>query len=298
MGMVALEDFFATAASGRATTVQQWHRYLEAFHAQLPRANGLFILLRTPAGKTSYSVLAHAVAASGAASVLDLGCGEGNLLDDLRDALRPDASIVASDISGESLDLARERHGTDPRIRFVQADLRALPFGDGAFDCVAAHQVLNLFPDIDAALGEVARVLRPGGELLFAANRGWRGDRAANWIVLHEAAMEEMRKIYPDFVWPRMGDPRVYAEDGIAGIFAGRPEWDSQSLSIKTFYTSASMTPDRIAATYNRLYIFGTAPERDRILAAVERRAKELAHGDTVAIELPFRVIRIRKTGS
>jgi ubiquinone/menaquinone biosynthesis C-methylase UbiE len=49
----------------------------------------------------------------------------------------------------------------------VDASVEALPFPDGSFDVVVSNGVLNLVPDKDLALREIARVLRPGGR--FAA---------------------------------------------------------------------------------------------------------------------------------
>jgi hypothetical protein len=100
---------------------------------------------------------------------------------------------------------------------------------------------------------------------------------------------------YPQFVWPKMGDMRIYREDGIAEIFSEAGGWDASTLSIDAFNTSATMTPRQIAAIYNRLYLFATVPDKKPILAAVERRARELAANDLVELDLPFRLIRIQK---
>jgi SAM-dependent methyltransferase len=57
-----------------------------------------------------------------------------------------------------------DRHGID-WIEFVEAGVEALPFKDRSFDLVATYTGLHCFPDPAAAIGEMARVLRPGGEL-------------------------------------------------------------------------------------------------------------------------------------
>jgi SAM-dependent methyltransferase len=49
----------------------------------------------------------------------------------------------------------------------VGADIQALPFRDGAFDAIKATEVLEHVPDVDRALGECRRVLRPGGHLVI-----------------------------------------------------------------------------------------------------------------------------------
>jgi len=75
------------------------------------------------------------------------------------------AEVVATDLSPRMVELARER-GMDARI----ADVQALPFGDGEFDVVVAAWMLYHVPNLDQALAEIARVLRPGGRLVAATN--------------------------------------------------------------------------------------------------------------------------------
>jgi SAM-dependent methyltransferase len=59
------------------------------------------------------------------------------------------------------VDVARER-GLDARV----ADVQALPFADGDFDCAVANAMLYHVEDLDRALAELARVLEPGGQLV------------------------------------------------------------------------------------------------------------------------------------
>lgn len=96
---------------------------------------------------------------------LDLGCGPGTNLTML-DALRPSLT-VGLDLSPIGLDFARQCVAS---ASLVRADLnQCLPFDDAVFDLVTIFNVLyhSWMPSEDAVLGEVFRVLRPGGLLLL-----------------------------------------------------------------------------------------------------------------------------------
>jgi 2-polyprenyl-6-hydroxyphenyl methylase / 3-demethylubiquinone-9 3-methyltransferase len=102
--------------------------------------------------------------------VLDAGCGGGLVARELAAA---GATVVGMDRSGGSLRVARRAVGTP--LRPVQGRLERLPFADEAFQVVVAADVLEHVPDLPAATAELARVLAPGGSLVFdTINRtGW-----------------------------------------------------------------------------------------------------------------------------
>ena len=105
--------------------------------------------------------------------VLDLGCGGGLMAEA---CARAGALTVGLDASGPSL-AAAQRHaaraGTPP-IRYVQGRAEALPFPDAQFDAVGAADSLEHVDDLARTLDECARVLRPGGLLVFnTINRTW-----------------------------------------------------------------------------------------------------------------------------
>lgn len=97
------------------------------------------------------------------ASVLEVGCGWGEFCARIRDDVA--AEVVAVDISPRMVELARER-GIDAQV----GDVCALPFDASSFDCVVANWMLYHAVDIDLAVSELARVLRPGGRLVAATN--------------------------------------------------------------------------------------------------------------------------------
>ncbi len=105
------------------------------------------------------------------ARVLDAGCGTGLLtLAFLRVHERP-VDITSIDLSMRSLQTARRAvqklpKGPRRRVAFAQSNALALPFADETFDLVLTSGVLEYLP-LREGLGELARVLAPGGHLLF-----------------------------------------------------------------------------------------------------------------------------------
>jgi SAM-dependent methyltransferase len=99
----------------------------------------------------------------GARRVLEVGCGWGDLA--ARVAEETGAEVVAVDLAPRMVELARER-GVDARV----GDVQELPFADGEFDAAIAAWMLYHVPDLDRAVAELARVLRPGGRLLAITN--------------------------------------------------------------------------------------------------------------------------------
>jgi SAM-dependent methyltransferase len=98
-------------------------------------------------------------------SLLDVGCGPGTITADLARRLAP-GRVVGIDASASVIDEARSLAGGaggGPPVAFEVGDLYRLPFEDGAFDVVHAHQVLQHVASPLAALAEMRRVCRPGG---------------------------------------------------------------------------------------------------------------------------------------
>jgi SAM-dependent methyltransferase len=95
--------------------------------------------------------------------VLEVGGGPGELAARIRTELRCD--VVMVDVSPRMVELARGR-GVDAHV----GDVQQLAFESGSFDCAVAAWMLFHVPDLDRGLGELARVLRPGGRLVAVTN--------------------------------------------------------------------------------------------------------------------------------
>jgi SAM-dependent methyltransferase len=110
--------------------------------------------------------------------VLEIGAGTGLNLRHYAD----DAELVLSEPDAAMADRLRRRVAERRRpATVVLAPAEALPFADGEFDTVVSTLVLCTVPDQAAALREIRRVLRPGGQLLFMEHIRSESPRWARW---------------------------------------------------------------------------------------------------------------------
>ena len=100
--------------------------------------------------------------------VLEIGVGTGYYSLDIARWLEPDGSLELFDIQREFLDHTMKRMSEAGLTNVVatQGDATSLPHADDAVDAVVLTAVLGEIPDQDAALREIARVLKPGGRLV------------------------------------------------------------------------------------------------------------------------------------
>ena len=93
-------------------------------------------------------------------TALDAGCGTGRYVRLLRER---GARVAGIDLSPAML----SRTGAE-RCRVARGDIRALPVGSMSIDVVVCGLVLGDVPDLQSALGELSRVLRPGGCVVYS----------------------------------------------------------------------------------------------------------------------------------
>ncbi|MBI2589457.1 methyltransferase domain-containing protein [Candidatus Berkelbacteria bacterium] len=133
-------------------------------------------------------------------TVLDAGCAKGKFVARLE---AEGAKAIGIDLSPALLAAARAR---GLRARFLEGSVTALPFEDESFDAVICIEVLEHVPELERALKELGRVLRPGGSLVVidknraglhpewpypAALYKWWGERRGRWMYSLDAPIQE-----------------------------------------------------------------------------------------------------------
>ena len=97
--------------------------------------------------------------------VLDVGCGGGHLLRDLALSVGTEGRVVGLDPSNQQIEAAKEHCQDLGNVAFSQDSATELSFADGEFDAIASIQVLEYIENVDGALSEIRRVIKPGGRL-------------------------------------------------------------------------------------------------------------------------------------
>ena len=102
-------------------------------------------------------------------AALDLCCGTGDLTLELRERVGPQGRIVGADFSERMLELAQEKateRGAGD-VTFEWADALELPYSDASFDAVTVGFGVRNLADVGAGIGEMTRVLKPGGRCVI-----------------------------------------------------------------------------------------------------------------------------------
>ena len=175
----------------------------------------------------------QAVAEATPRRVLEVGCGQGVMAERIQRELR--CELVALDQSAHMVELTRAR-GVDALV----GDVQKLPFEAAEFDVALAAWMLYHVADIERALAELARVLRPGGRLVAVTNAGdhlrelsellgakkvnaetaFSGENGDLQLARHFARVER-REAYGWIAFPSRVEAQAYV-DAAAGLFGGR----------------------------------------------------------------------------
>jgi len=151
-----LRDALATADSRRS--------YVRRLFATIAdRYDLITIVLSYGRDRAWKRRLVHLADARPGMRVLDLATGTGDIAYLLADS---GARVVGLDVTFRMIQLARAKDVQHGRPQFLVGDMMALPFADGSFDLVTTGYGLRNVPDLDGAIGEIARVLSPHGQML------------------------------------------------------------------------------------------------------------------------------------
>jgi len=133
-------------------------------------------------------------------SILEVGCGGGQLLRKLADQ-HQQARLTGLDLSSEQVSRARERTASyGNRIKIVQGSALDLPFDSNCFDSVISIGSIKHWPDRILGMREILRVLLPGGSFYIVdLDRGCRLDDAARFVDSWRLPLAARRLALPIF---------------------------------------------------------------------------------------------------
>lgn len=175
-------------------------------------AETMLSVYRTPAMVARRREAIEALALRPGESLVDIGSGPGLFALDAAPSVAPNGRIVGIDVSQGMIAVANQVRADSPHadlIEFREAHAANLPFEDGEFDAAVSIQVLEYVQDVDAALGEIHRVLRPRGRCLIW-DTDWSG------VIAHARDEERAERIWraldehcPHLTLPRTLAPRL-----------------------------------------------------------------------------------------
>jgi SAM-dependent methyltransferase len=200
---------------------------------------------------------------------LDVGVGPGLLAAEAARTVGPAGQVCGIDLSVSMLALARRRCADLPWVAIGRGDATALAFPDGVFDAAAAVQVYAYVEDLDMALAELFRALRPGGRAVVL-------DTDLDSMVWHAEDQERMDRIlavygqhaaYPNL--PRILGPKLrsagftVSHRDLIPIF--NPELHPNTFShgsmefVAGFVRGRGVAPEVVAAWLEELRALGAA---------------------------------------
>lgn len=135
--------------------------------------------------------------------VLDLGCGQGLMTEELARAVGPTGEVFGVDPSEDMLAGARTRCAEHTNVRILKGGADAIPVDDESLDGAVSLQVMEYVSDLPGAMAELHQKLRPGGRLVF-------GDML--WGTLSWASDDPDRMDRMQAAWERhVAEPNVPA---------------------------------------------------------------------------------------
>lgn len=134
--------------------------------------------------------------------VLETGCGTGQDSWRILERIGDEGELFATDLSGGMLQVARRKLAAKPGSwHLLQSNASHLPFGDGAFDAAYHFGGINTFDERERAIGEMTRVVRPGGKVVFGDEgiAPWQREKLigeilinANGLYAHTPPLDEL----------------------------------------------------------------------------------------------------------
>ncbi|XXT14725.1 class I SAM-dependent methyltransferase [Sorangium sp. So ce429] len=231
-------------------------RFLLDFHRSHAGATSEFFgPARTPEGGDSYDRLAALVPEGDEAVVLDLGCGDGLLLERIRQRRGSCARLIGLDMSADELAVAARRLGPDVLLLNERAQAISLP--PASVDVVLSHMALMLMGDPASAIAEIHRVLRPGGVFSAIVDGGSAGSAPSDGFAcfveslrrtMRAAGRQPLQLVHPTFtsqqaLLAHLGESAGFSDARVEELAVSRREpparlWELMLLTYDMAYLS------------------------------------------------------------
>jgi ubiquinone/menaquinone biosynthesis C-methylase UbiE len=167
--------------------------------AEVAREEAIY---RTPAVKDRRQRIRDLLALQSGEDVCSIGCGPGFEPSELADVVGTSGHVHGIDQSQPMLKSAATRCVDQPQVTLSAGDATDLPIGDERVDAATAIQVYEYVPDGEAAVAELARILRPGGRAVVC-------DTDFDSLVWRSTNRDRMQRVLETFTdhceWPHLG---------------------------------------------------------------------------------------------
>lgn len=189
-------------ASPHTQSLAQWMMEFEPivrmYESRLWRRSPVVTAMTRISFEQEYETITRAARLEGSEMLLDLACGTGIYARPLAHQLTRGV-VVGLDRSMPMLTYARRRARTEAldNLLFIHGDAAELPFSESRFDVVNCCGALHLFADLPRVLGQVKRVLKPGGRFTIAAYRK-RAGALAEQVAHLRRSVSGMNAFRPD----------------------------------------------------------------------------------------------------
>lgn len=187
---------------------------------------------------------------------LEIGCGTGFFTLNLQQAGVMKSAAV-TDISPGMVEVAqRNARGLGFEVEGRVADAERIPYEDGEFDLVIGHAVLHHIPDVEQAIRESLRVLRPGGRFVFCGEPTQRGDYVARrlsqatwWATSQVASLPKIGQRFTLSAEERQGSSRAAALESVVDIHTFDPS-QLRRTAIRAGAVDVSTVTEELTASW------------------------------------------------
>jgi trans-aconitate methyltransferase len=242
--------------AGELPSPEDWTDHLVAFYRVYDGVPPVgYDLFRTIDGLTSQEALIRKVLSAGALlrDILDVGCGDGQLLARFAETLPSLRSLTGIDVSGEQVARARVRL---PAASLIHADAAKYDSGVEQYDAVLSHLSLMSIPATGAVLARSHAALRRGGMLAVVSEDPSGGGAIFEAV---QKVLVALRRRFPIRTIAVPGRGPIHDDDALAALLR---EAGFSDISVTHLAMRATLTPAQLRNTVGLMYPLALIPRK------------------------------------